>query len=166
MRHLITTALIACANPALAIDRCLVGVWQADTADLAHVMGTQMGGSASHISGSVSLEVTEHSVMTLLVDDFAVMTSLHGAPSTAITINGYSQGSMLAEDGRNYVAVAPEYSLIGSADILGQPFEISAAELSGGAWGQSSGTYGCRSDSVSFEANRLGSIPRKWVRVR
>jgi len=165
MRHLFTTALITLASPAFAIDSCLVGIWEADGADLAHVMGTQMGGSASHVSGRVSLEITDAEVMTLLVEDFTILPALPDVPPTPITVNGYSQGSMNADDG-TYVANAPEYSLIGSADVLGQRLEFSAHEFSGGAWGQSRGSYGCSGTSVSFEADTLGSIPRRWSRVR
>lgn len=165
MRHVITTVLLACAGPAYAIDPCLVGVWEADSADLAHIMGAETGGQTSHVSGRVSLEITATGVMTLLAENFKIQMEMPGMPPTAITVTGYSQGAMNADDGRNYVANAPEYDLVGSADILGQPFEISADELSGGAWGQSRGIYGCSGNTVAFEADRLGSIPRRWVRV-
>lgn len=168
MKFVTTFFLVACASPALAIDECLVGVWEADTADLAHVMGSQMpeGGSISYVSGRVSIEITNDGTMTLLSEDFSVMSIMPDVPATQVTINGYSQGAMNADDGSNYVANAPEYDLLASADVLGQTFEISAAELSGGVWGQSVGTYGCSDDSVSFEANQLGSIPRLWHRLR
>jgi hypothetical protein len=42
MKFVTAFFLMACASPALAIDSCLVGVWEADGADLAHVMGSQM----------------------------------------------------------------------------------------------------------------------------
>jgi hypothetical protein len=168
MKFVTAFFLMACASPALAIDSCLVGVWEADGADLAHVMGSQMpsGSSVQHLSGRVSLEITNDGTMTLLAEDFTILSTMAEMPGTAITIAGYSQGAMNADDGTNYVANAPEYSLIGSADVLGQRLEMSAAELSGGAWGQSTGTYGCSGNSVSFEANRLGSIPRRWRRIR
>ena len=168
MKKFTTFILIACASPAFAIDRCLIGVWQADSADLAHIMGSQMpsGSSVRHLSGRVSLEITRDGTMTLLAEDFTILSAMPGIPGTAITVSGYSQGAMNADDGTNYVANAPEYSLIGSADVLGQRLEMSAAELSGGAWGQSRGTYGCTGNSVSFEATVLGSIPRRWTRVR
>jgi hypothetical protein len=131
-------------------------------------MGSQMpnGSSVQHLSGRVSLEITDDGRLTLLAEDFTILSAMPDMPGTAITIAGYSQGAMNADDGVNYVANAPEYSLIGSANVLGQRMEISAAELSGGAWGQSTGTYGCTGDSVSFEATALGSIPRRWARVR
>ena len=153
---------------AFAVDSCLVGVWEADGVDLAHVMGSQMppGGSTTHVSGRVSLEITEDGTMTLLADDFTILSSMPDIPTTQIAINGYSQGAMNAEDGRSYVANAPEYNFVGSADVLGQTLEIPVTELSGGAWGQSTGIYGCSGNSVSFEADRLGSIPRLWTRVR
>lgn len=168
MKRITAFILTTLATPALAIDDCLVGFWEADNADLAHVMGAQMpaGGSMQYVSGRVSLEITGDGTMTLLSEDFTILSMMPDTPATAVTINGYSQGAMNADDGRNYVANAPEYDLLASAEVLGQTFEISAAELSGGAWGQSTGIYGCSGDSVSFEANRMGTIPRLWTRVR
>mgnify|MGYP001801358056 CR=1 FL=1 len=168
MKFITVCFLVAGASPAFAIDSCLVGLWEADSADLAHVMGSQMppGGSMQYVSGRVSIEITNTGTMTLLSEDFKVMSIMPDTPATAITINGYSQGAMNADDGRNYVANVPEYDLLASADVLGHTFEISAAELSGGVWGQSIGIYGCSGDSVSFEANQPGSIPRLWTRVR
>ncbi|MEO1689891.1 MAG: hypothetical protein AAFU61_18530, partial [Pseudomonadota bacterium] len=63
-------------------------------------------------------------------------------------------------------ANAPEYSLVGSATVLGQRMEIPVTSASGGGWGQSRGTYGCSGNTVSFDATELGSIPRRWIRVR
>ncbi|MDO6589909.1 hypothetical protein DS901_02135 [Loktanella sp. D2R18] len=163
------TALIfaASTSPAFAIDPCLVGVWQADNDDLAHVMGSQMpaGGSIGYVSGTVTLEITGDGTMTLLSNNFRVNSMMPDIPPTTVTINGWSEGAMNADDGSTYVANAPDYDLIGTADVMGAIIEISAAELSGGVWGQSTGTYGCTGDSVSFEAERLGSIPRLWRRA-
>jgi hypothetical protein len=165
----LVTALIfaASASPAFAIDPCLVGVWQADAADLAHVMGSQMpaGGSIGYVSGTVTLEITGDGTMTLLSNNFMVNSIMPDIPPTTVTINGWSEGAMNADDGSTYVANAPDYDLIGTADVMGAVIEISAAELSGGVWGQSRGIYGCTGDSVSFEADRLGSIPRLWNRA-
>ena len=160
MKFFTAFLLVACGSPALAIDSCLVGVWEADNADLAHVMGSQMppGSSVEYVGGRVSLEITDTGVMTLLAEDYAVASTMPGAPQTVITVTGYSQGAMNADDGSNYVANAPEYSLVGSADVLGQRMQIPVSDLAGGVWGQSRGIYGCTPDSVAFEATAMGSI--------
>lgn len=133
------TALIfaASTSPAFAIDPCLVGVWQADNDDLAHVMGSQMpaGGSIGYVSGTVTLEITGDGTMTLLSNDFRVNSMMPDIPPTTVTINGWSEGAMNADDGSTYVANAPDYDLIGTADVMGAIIEITAAELSGGVWG-------------------------------
>lgn len=167
MKHLIALLLTTSASPAFAIDPCLVGIWQADNADLAHVMGSQMpaGGAIEYVSGVVTLEITNDGTMTLLSNDFMVNSIMADVPPTTVTINGWTEGAMNADDGLNYVANAPEYDLIGTADVMGTVIEISAAELSGGVWGQSIGIYGCTGDTMSFEASRLGSIPRLWQRA-
>lgn len=165
MKQVLIAALMALATPALAIDRCLVGVWQADGDDIASVMGAQMGGSAVHVGGRVSIEIDPTGTMTLLAEDFAVAVAVPSVPEVVVTVTGYSQGAMNADDGRTYVANAPEYSLVGSAMVLGQRMDIPVTSASGSVWGQSRGTYGCSGASVSFDATELGSIPRRWTRI-
>lgn len=162
-----TTFLIAmAATPAFAIDACMVGVWEADGADMAHVFGTQMGGSASHVGGRASLEITATGTMTLLAEDMQFAVILPDIPPMTVTVTGYAQGAMNADDGRTYVANAPEYALVGSAIVLGQRMEIPVTSGAGTGWGTSSGTYGCTADAMAFEAAQLGSIPRSWRRIR
>lgn len=157
--------IMAFASPALGVDSCLVGSWQADSADLVQLMGSRTGASANHVAGNVTLEVTSAGALSLLVDNFALITSMPDMPPVKVTVYGYSHGAVEAEGG-TYNATAPDYSLVGAAEVLGQRMEISAAELSGGVWGQSSGTYSCNDDSVAFNAIVPGSIPRRWTRIR
>lgn len=153
------------STPALAVDSCMVGTWEADGADMAAVMATQMGGGATHIAGRASLEITDTGVMTLLAEDMTFAVQMANMPAIDVTVTGYAQGAMNAEDGRTYVANAPEYSLVGSANVLGERMEIPVTSASG-SWGTSQGTYSCDATSMSFEADQLGSIPRIWRRFR
>lgn len=148
-----------------AIDPCMIGVWEADGNDIAQVMAVQMDGDATFLSGTTSLEITEFGVMTMLVDDMILEVQVPDAPAIQVTVNGYSQGAMNADDGNTYVANVPEYDLMGSADVMGMSIEIPVTSATG-PWGQSRGTYGCTESSLSFEADVLGSIPRSWARVR
>ncbi|WP_341368385.1 hypothetical protein [Yoonia sp. BS5-3] len=154
-----------CATSAHAIDPCMVGVWEADGHDIAHVMAEQMGGTATYLSGTTSLEIDQFGNMTLLVDDLVIETKMPDIPAIQVTISGYSEGAMNADDGRSYVANAPHYDLVGSADVLGTRMEIPVTSASG-PWGQSTGIYGCTEDGLAFEADKLGTIPRSWTRVR
>jgi len=161
-----TTLILAMtATPVLAIDSCMVGVWEADGTDMAAVMAQQMNGSATHTGGRATLEITETGTMTLLSEDMTFNVQVPNAPAIVVTVTGYAQGAMNADDGSTYVANAPEYSLVGSADVLGQRMEIPVTSATGG-WGTSQGTYGCRADSMSFDATQIGSIPRAWRRIR
>ncbi len=153
------------ATSAHAIDDCMVGVWEADGSDIAEVMATQMGGATQFLGGNVSLEITEFGTMTLLANDLVIEVRMPDVPAIQVTVTGYSQGAMNAEDGVNYVANAPEYALMGSADVMGMRMDIPVTSASGGVWGQSTGTYGCTGDVMSFEASELGSIPRSWRRL-
>lgn len=165
MIRIATTCLALLATPALAIDSCMVGVWEADGSDMATVLAAQMNGSASHTGGRATLEITVDGTMTLLSQDMKFSVQVPNAPVIEVTVTGYAQGAMNADDGQTYVANAPEYSLVGSADVLGQRMEIPVTSATGG-WGTSQGTYGCSANSMSFEATQLGSIPRSWRRIR
>lgn len=157
--------LVLTATSAHAIDDCMVGVWEADGNDIAHVMASQMGGNAQYLAGTVSLEITEFGTMTLLANDLVIAVQMPDTPAIEVTVAGYSQGAMNADDGTNYVANAPEYSLMGSANVMGMRMDIPVTSADGGVWGQSTGTYGCSGNGMSFEATALGSIPRSWTRV-
>lgn len=154
------------ATSAQAIDACMVGVWEADGNDIAHVMAEQMGGSAAYLSGTVSLEITEFGNMTLLADNLVIEVKVPDTPAIEVSVVGYSQGAMNADDGINYVANAPEYALTGSANVMGMSMDVPITSADGAGWGQSTGTYGCTADGLAFEATALGSIPRSWRRVR
>ena len=160
-------SICACvaATPAHAIDGCLVGVWEADAEDMAHVMQVQMGSPVSHKSGRVSVEITEFGVMTLLVENLVFTVAVPNVPAMDVEVVGYSQGAMNADDGSNYLAVAAEYSLVGSANVLGQRMEIPITTADAG-WGNSRGSYGCTANSASFEPSQIGTFPRKLNRVR
>jgi len=153
------------ATQAAAIDPCLVGVWEADGADMAQVLAAQMGNPARHVGGRTIMEIDPLGNLTLLAQDMQYAVQIPNAPETVITVSGYSDGAMNADDGRTYVAVAANYSLVGSADVFGQRMEIPVTQgLGGAAWGTSTGIYACSANSVSFEAELLGSIPRRWRR--
>ncbi len=79
-------------------------------------------------------------------------------------MNGFSEGAMNADDGRNYRAVAAQYSLVGPAEVFGQRMDIPITQADGG-WGTSTGIYGCTDTGIAFEANELGTIPRSWTRL-
>lgn len=152
--------------PAFAIDTCLIGVWEADGADMAHVLGVQMNGTATHISGQTLLEINEFGNMQLLADDMKYEIVVPNIPPMEVTVNGYSQGSMDTDtDGPgNYIANATEFDLLATALVLGERMEIPVTSASGAGWGTSRGIYGCTDASVSFEADDLGSIPRRLFR--
>lgn len=162
----LTVGLFVGATSAHAIDACMVGVWEADGHDIAHVMAEQMGGTAAYLGGTVSLEITGSGNMTLLADNLVIEVKVPDTPAIAVSVVGYSQGAMNADDGINYVANAPEYDLVGSANVMGMSMDIPITSAEGGPWGQSTGTYGCSADGLAFEATALGSIPRSWTRVR
>lgn len=167
MKSLCSTALgvTLAATSAHAIDPCMVGIWEADGADIAALMATQMGGNATYLSGAASLEITETGNMTLLVNDLVIEVQMPDVPPIAVTVSGYSQGAMNADDGTTYVANAPEYDLMGSADVMGTRMDVPVTSDTG-AWGQSTGTYACTDGGLAFEADQPGSIPPSWTRVR
>lgn len=163
------TTLLTCtifASPAFAIDDCLVGIWDADGTDMALVLGVQMGGSATHSGGRTSLEVTSTGAMTLRAEDMTFSIQVPNIPAIDVTVIGYAQGAIDADDGATYVATAPDYALVGAADVLGERMEIPVNAGGGAGWGTSTGTYSCDGNSLTFEATQLGSIPRSWRRIR
>lgn len=168
MRHFqafMILGMTAAAAPAAALDSCLAGVWEADAADMAHVMQSQTGSPVTHVSGRVSLEITEFGVLTMLAEDLVFEMQVPNIPPVQVEVVGYTHGAMNADDGVNFHAVAAEYSLVGAADVLGQRMEIPINTATAG-WGNARGTYGCTAGSVAFDPDQLGSFPRRFRRVR
>lgn len=168
MKLLSATALTLTfsASSALAIDPCLVGVWQIDGQSLADAMGAQMGGSATHDGGSASMQITDAGDMGMNIDDLVITAQMPGAPPMAITISGASQGKLSADDGNSYVADVTDYALVGSADMMGTRMDVPITSASGGGWGQSSGGYTCSDDALTFMPTEAGTMPPSWSRVR
>lgn len=155
------------ATPVFAIDSCLVGVWEADGADMAQVIGTQMQGRATHVSGRTSIEIDAFGSLKILSEDMKYEIVAEGGPLVTVTVNGFGEGAMNADDGRTFMAALPDYNLIARAEVMGQVMNVPINQGVGGAGpGNTSGTYGCSGGSASFEADVLGTIPRRWTRVR
>lgn len=157
-------ALSLIATPALAIDPCLVGKWQAGGADMAAVLAEQMNAQATYLSGQTIIDIDEFGNLTLLSDNMTYAIQAPEMPAMEVSVNGFSEGAMNADDGRNYRAVAAQYSLVGPAEVFGQRMDIPITQADGG-WGTSTGIYGCTDTGIAFEANELGTIPRSWTRL-
>lgn len=158
--------LFLLSKPAFAIDTCLIGLWQMDTDDFANAMGAQMGGTATYQSGAATLEIGEAGEMSLLAEDLTVAAAMPDVPPMMITISGYSRGDISADDGATYIANATDYALVGSADVLGTRMDIPLSTADGAGWGQSSGSYACVDNVLSFAPSEAGSIPPTWRRMR
>lgn len=171
MRHLLITTLLACAAGAssayAAVEDCLVGVWDADISDIAHLMSIQMGGSARAVSGQVTMEIMPDGAVTILADDMKINVTPPNVPSMDVTVTGYSQGALDAAD-NVWLLSGQGYSLVGSANVLGQtmtiPFDSNTGMFGGGL-----GRYGCSADSLTFETgdgSGQQKMPRSWRRIR
>ena len=61
------TAMIV-AGPALAVDDCLLGTWEADLGALSQIMGRQMNGTAIPVGGNVLMTITPDSMANMVID--------------------------------------------------------------------------------------------------
>ena len=165
MRFPLTLAVCLSASPALAIDNCLIGTWQADAADIARSMAAQMNGGARHVGGQVTMKITNTGSVEMRAENLVMSVSPDGIPAMDVTVNGYSRGTMQADDGNSFTATVPEYALVGSADVLGQRMEIPFTSASG-MLGNASGTYQCNETNAQFAADNPGSMPGTWQRLR
>lgn len=156
--------LALCAQPAFALDSCLVGNWQAEGAAMAQAMGAQSGASVSHAGGQTTLTIGADGSMAMAANNMVFAMVMSGMPQMEVAVNGHSRGQLSA-DGGNYTAQAGDYSLVGSADVMGQRMEIPVTSAAGGGWGNSTGSYTCSGNSLVFNASQLGSIPPRFARM-
>ena len=132
--------------------------------DMATVLAEQMNAQATYLSGQTIMDIDEFGNLTLLSDNMTYAIQAPEMPAMEVSVNGFSEGAMNADDGRNYRAVAAQYSLVGSAEVFGQRMDIPITQADGG-WGTSTGIYRCTDTGIAFEANELGTIPRSWTRL-
>ncbi len=165
MRIFITAAAMALTStPALAIDPCLTGNWQADLNDLGQMIGGQMGGSVTVTDGTIAMMISTDDNLTMTISDLRYNMQMPDIPATLVTINGISSAAMMAEGG-SWTATNTDFDLVASADVMGQTMVI-PFDSDTGLFGGGDGTYECAGDTVTFiSAGDVPRMPRQWVRI-
>lgn len=160
--------VIAIAQPARAqVEACMVGTWVADMGDIADMMALQMQGDAAPVGGEVSMQIVADGSFTLLADDMIINVQVPDIPAMDVSVTGYSAGQLNASD-NTFIASVGEYSLVGSADVLGQTMEIPFTSDTG-IGGGGIGWFECAGDTLRFE-DTVGGVastnrmPRLWQR--
>jgi len=160
-------ALVLCltAQTALA-DPCVIGNWQADIGDVADMMAVQMNGSAEALGGTVTMAIGPEMSVYIATDGMEIAVTPPNVPTVAVTVTGYSRGT-LTFDGSGFNALINDYTLVGSADVLGQRMEIPFDSASG-MFGTTFGTYACDGNALRFEPDPSlpgASLARVWRRI-
>jgi hypothetical protein len=166
MKRLRIAALFTClsATPAAAFDTCFVGTWWADLSDIADLMTLQTGQSATPMGGDARMDIAADGALRITVRDLRINMTLPDAPPTLVTVNGYSAGSISPDDGV-WLANVSDYSLTGSADVLGQTLAIPFTSATG-IFGGGAGAYRCSSEQLLLETDPSlpPRIARTWTR--
>jgi hypothetical protein len=164
----IALLIAATAHPVhAAVEACMVDTWIADMSDIADMMALQMQGNAMPVSGEVSMQIAADGSFTLLADDMIINVQVPNVPAMDVKVVGYSTGQMDASDNA-FLATVGDYSLVGSADVLGQTMDIPFSSDTG-LGGGGIGWFGCAGDTLRFEALTGGvananRMPRLWRR--
>ncbi|WP_108813574.1 hypothetical protein [Loktanella sp. Alg231-35] len=162
---LITSIIAAQAHA--DVEACMVDTWIADMGDIAAMMAAQMQGAATPVNGEVSMQIAADGSFTLLADDMIINVQMPDVPAMDVKVVGYSAGQMDASD-NTFLAAVDDYSLVGSADVLGQTMEIPFSSDTG-LGGGGIGWFECAGDTLRFEATVGGvastnRMPRMWRR--
>ncbi len=152
------------AGPALAVDDCLLGTWEADLGALSQIMGRQMNGTATPVGGNVLMTITPDSMANMVIDDLVLNVVVQDVPPMDVSVSGVSSGVFAGEEGSWSIEIST-YNLVGSANVMGQsmtiPFDSSTGMLGGGA-----GSYTCDGSSLSFMSDSPDErIPPRWSRA-
>jgi hypothetical protein len=162
--RLVTCLTFLASTAAAEVEPCVTGTWQADLGELAILMATQMQGSATPVSGRVTMQITPVGGVRITVDSMTISVKVPNAPEMEVSVSGHSAGSMTAS-GNVWAANTTDYNLIGSADVLGSRMEIPFSSTTG-MFGSGDGTYACSSDTLSFETRTTpAKIPPNWKRL-
>jgi len=161
-----TTVAVAIfvSSPVFAdVDPCLVGTWQADLDDLAHIFAVQMEARNVLATGNVNLNVLPTGAATLTVGDLALDMDKEGIPPMVVTLNGATNFEFV-ELGGGAMSIRTEIiNLVAQADVMGTAMVIpfSSAE---GLFGGGLVEYGCLRNSFAVESGDPAKFPRKWTR--
>ena len=164
IRPTLTALCLAAASPALALDTCLVGKWALDASALAGAMAGQIGGTVRHVEGGATMTITPDGTLAMRIEDLTIGMTMQGMPEMAVSISGHSNGQIETSGAGDFTAAATDYSLVGTADVMGQRMEVPVSTATGG-WGSASGGYTCAGDTLTFTPSAEGSMPPSWQRL-
>ena len=153
------------ASPAAAaVEGCVAGTWWADISDLADMMALQMDGSARAVGGDVRMDVSAGGDFRITVRNLRIDVQVPGSPMIPVTVIGYSAGNIDAAD-NVWRAVVPDYSLTGSADVMGATMSIPFTSGTG-MFGGGLGWFDCSATQLRFETDpsRPMQMVRTWQR--
>ena len=164
MKSMVFVAALTCAQPAFALDECLLGSWIVDGAKMADTMAVQMNGSAEFISGEAFMEIAADGAVRMLVSNIVMSVQMQGAPEIEVTVNGTSNATITADAG-TWLLAGGEYALVGSAFVLGQsmsiPFGSQTGMLGGGG-----GSFECGAQELTFvNDGEAARMPAHWFRL-
>ncbi|WP_342068683.1 hypothetical protein [Yoonia algicola] len=157
-------AAILLGTPALAVDDCLLGTWEADLDALSQIMGRQMNGTATPVGGNVLMTITPDGMANMVVNDLVLNVVVPNVPPMDVSVSGVSSGVFVGEAG-DWSVVTATYTLVGSANVMGQtmtiPFDSATGVFGGGA-----GSYTCDSSVLAFTSTSTDErIPPRWSRA-
>jgi len=127
-------------------------------------MGMQMNGAATPVGGNVLMTIAPDGMVNMAIDDLVLNVVVQDVPPMDVSVSGVSNGVFAAEAGSWSVEIAT-YTLVGSADVMGQsmtiPFDSSTGMFGGGA-----GSYTCDDSILSFTSDSPDErIPPRWSRA-
>lgn len=158
------SAIILAASPAAAVDSCMTGRWRVDMDDLANILAAQLEGQAQPASGTVTMLIDTTGGIAIRVNQLVVQVAIPDVPAMVVIVEGFSGGGIQTE-GNAWRMTISDYSLNGSAEVLGQRLKIPFSSATG-LFGGGIGTYGCSGDTLSFESvGESPRIPRRWFRI-
>lgn len=147
------------------VNSCLVGLWRPDLEDMAHVFATQMDIPSAEVSGIAEMEIKPDNTALMTFSDLAFDFQPPGGPPIRIVVTGVSDFEI--ETLESFIYFRDNTSdIIARAEFLGQVLEMSKDDFAPALTnGNFTAEFGCTDNSVSFEAEHIGNIPRRWHRI-
>lgn len=147
------------------VDPCLIGLWRPDFEDMAHVFATQMDIPSAEVSGIAEMEITADSTALMTFSDLAFAFQPEGAPPMRIVVTGVSDYEIETID--SFISFRDNTSdITAQAEFLGQVLEMSKDDFAPALTnGNFMAEFGCSTNSITFEAEHIGNIPRRWYRI-
>ena len=161
------------ATQALALDDCLIGMWEPDYLQFGDQMMDVMEAEQIQISGDVLMTIFDTGDGEYLITSMTIGMKMPDVPQTDVTLTGTGEFAVTADD-ESFFFTMGDFNYLASATIAMPGMDPITMDIpvtdEMTPIGSAAGLYSCNEETLEFEPIRgddgkVGNIIQKWLRL-